>query len=243
MTRDPGSADAHDLPPWIWLILPFALALGVVAARLVTPDIYLYESWVESERGVIENGTAVALFPAIVLGLRALRYRALLPSGWLTVWLVGLVAAAVLFAGEEISWGQQWLGWATPDFVLALNEQGEFNLHNVGKQLTSRTPKSIAGLIVALGGVGFPLWQRWRGAYFTRPTDWRTWVAPTRVVVPAAALAVGLSVIDRLAVWFDLRGLAPLDVDFGELHELCIALFLTFYVASIWQRLAARAAA
>ncbi len=242
MTRHPVGAEAPDLPPWIWLYLPFGLVLAVLLARLLTPDIYLYETWVESERGVIENGTAVALFPAVALGLRALRYRALLPSGWLTLWLAGLTAAAALFAGEEISWGQQWFGWASPDFVLALNEQGEFNLHNMGKQLTSRTPKAVAGLVVALGGVAFPLWQRWRGAYFTQATDWRHWLAPAPMVVPSAALAVGLSAVDRLAVWFDLTDVVPLDIDFGELHEFCIALALTFYLASISQRLAARAA-
>ncbi len=240
MIRDSAGAEAPDLPPWIWLYLPFGLVLAVLSARLLTPDIYLYETWVESERGVVENGTAVALIPAIVLGLGALRYRARLPNRWLVAWLVGLIAAAVLFAGEEISWGQQWFGWVSPDFVLALNEQGKFNLHNIDKQLTGRTPTFIAGLVVLLGGIVFPLWQRWAGAYFTRPTDWRYWMAPTRVVVPTAAIAVVLRVIDPLLVWFDLDDVAPMDIDFGELQELYIALFLTFYIYSMLLRLAAR---
>ena len=225
---------------WVWLYLPFAIVFAVIAARLLIPDIYLYEDWVESERGMVENGTAVALIPAIVLGLRALRHRALLPNRWLVAWLVGLIAAAVFFAGEEISWGQQWLGWDSPDFVLALNEQGKFNLHNIDKQLTSRTPNFLAGLVVLLGGVVFPLWQRWAGAYFTRPTDWRYWMAPTRVVVPTAAIALVLRVIDRLLVWFDLDDVAPMDIDFSELPELYIALFLTLYIYSMFRRLAAR---
>ncbi len=37
----------------------------------------------------------------------------------------------VFIAGEEISWGQRILGFATPDFLLNLNAQGEFNLHNI----------------------------------------------------------------------------------------------------------------
>ncbi len=37
----------------------------------------------------------------------------------------------VFIAGEEISWGQRALGFATPDFLLNLNAQSEFNLHNI----------------------------------------------------------------------------------------------------------------
>ncbi len=46
--------------------------------------------------------------------------------GILTVGVVAL--AAFFFGGEEISWGQTWLGWDTPENYLA----GETNLHNTG---------------------------------------------------------------------------------------------------------------
>ncbi len=227
----------------MWLYLPFAVLSAVVAARLSIPDIYVYEDWVESERGIVENATAVALFPAIALGIPRLGYRAVLPAGWLTGWLLVLTAAAVFFAGEEISWGQQWFGWATPEPVAALNQQGELNLHNMGKQLTSRTPKFLAGVVVVLGGIVFPLWRRWRGIAYTDRADWRSWVAPTRAVVPSAALMLGLRIVDRVADWLGFGGTAPLDIDFGELQELYIALFLTLYVYAMFRRLRAETAA
>ena len=37
----------------------------------------------------------------------------------------------VFVAGEEISWGQRIIGLATPDFLIDLNAQGEFNVHNI----------------------------------------------------------------------------------------------------------------
>lgn len=237
-----AGAGRHEVPRWVWLYLPFAVLSSVVAARLSIPDIYVYEDWVESERGIVENATAVALFPAIALGIRGLGYRAVLPAGWLTAWLLLLTAAAVFFAGEEISWGQQWFGWATPEPVAVLNQQGEFNLHNMGKQLTSRTPKFLAGLVVVLGGIAFPLWRRWRGIAYTDRADWRYWVAPTRAVVPAAALMLGLRIVDRVADWLGFGGAAPLDIDFGELQEFYIALFLTLYVYAMFRRLRADAA-
>ena len=37
----------------------------------------------------------------------------------------------VFAAGEEISWGQRIFGFATPEFLLPLNQQQEFNVHNI----------------------------------------------------------------------------------------------------------------
>ena len=39
--------------------------------------------------------------------------------------------AMVFAAGEEISWGQRIFGFATPDFLMGLNEQKEFTVHNI----------------------------------------------------------------------------------------------------------------
>jgi len=40
--------------------------------------------------------------------------------------------------GEEISWGQQWFHFSTPEFIKEVNRQGEFNLHNLSA-IDSRT--------------------------------------------------------------------------------------------------------
>ncbi len=43
--------------------------------------------------------------------------------------LVGL--AMVFAAGEEVSWGQRVFGFATPDLLASVNEQNQFNVHNI----------------------------------------------------------------------------------------------------------------
>lgn len=40
-------------------------------------------------------------------------------------------ALMLFFAGEEISWGQQILGFATPNALADINYQNEFNIHNI----------------------------------------------------------------------------------------------------------------
>lgn len=47
---------------------------------------------------------------------------------------LSLIVLALMFfvaAGEEISWGQRILGFETPEALRALNEQEEFNIHNL----------------------------------------------------------------------------------------------------------------
>ena len=43
--------------------------------------------------------------------------------------------AMVFAAGEEISWGQRIFGFATPDFLMHLNESKEFNVHNIANSV------------------------------------------------------------------------------------------------------------
>jgi hypothetical protein len=51
-----------------------------------------------------------------------------------------LLLAGLFFFGaaEEISWGQRLLGFATPDWLAAINTQGEANLHNLFKGTSRR---------------------------------------------------------------------------------------------------------
>ena len=41
----------------------------------------------------------------------------------------------IFIAGEEISWGQRIFSFSTPEILTAINDQNEFNLHNVNKKL------------------------------------------------------------------------------------------------------------
>lgn len=49
--------------------------------------------------------------------------------------MVGI--ALVFIAGEEISWGQRIIGFATPDYLLDINDQEEFNVHNISNNFTA----------------------------------------------------------------------------------------------------------
>ena len=85
------------------------------------------------ESGIFETLTAVTLFVAGTLFVfSATKFRdlfGLAVAKWPPL-LLGLLL--IVGAGEEISWGQHWLHFATPESLKGVNDQNEFNLHNIG---------------------------------------------------------------------------------------------------------------
>ena len=80
------------------------------------------------EDGVVEALTAACLFLASLLLFAAAKAeKARLRR---CAYLLGGLAMAIS-CGEELSWGQHVFGFATPDFLIGLNMQQEFNFHNI----------------------------------------------------------------------------------------------------------------
>ncbi|KZY02991.1 hypothetical protein A3721_03900 [Sulfitobacter sp. HI0023] len=82
------------------------------------------------EDGVIENVSAVLLLVAAVYAawvavtVRAIYPRMALMHGFLALLFV-------VMCGEEISWGQRYLGIETPEAMRRINVQAEINFHNL----------------------------------------------------------------------------------------------------------------
>ena len=81
----------------------------------------------------------------------------------LTLWFYLLFSLGIIFiAGEEIAWGQQFFGFATPEEWKKLNFQGETTLHNiVGLQSHSDMIRTTFGLC-GLAGVWLSVQPRFR---------------------------------------------------------------------------------
>ncbi len=114
---------------WIlWLGLPAATLAAKFLLPLLGPE--TWEAFWIGELGFVENGTVAFLIPAIVVSVLIFLRRRELPSG--IGWVMLLLAlASFYFAGEEISWGQHYFGWDTPELFGNLNRQNETNIHNI----------------------------------------------------------------------------------------------------------------
>ncbi|MFT4580771.1 MAG: hypothetical protein ACI915_002098 [Gammaproteobacteria bacterium] len=229
MATSPSNA---DLPRALWLwALPVPL-IAHLCARQFDPQDVIFSRWIESEAGLIENATALLLLPAayfaFVVGLRC--YRRFGPM--LCVWFMCVAGLCFGFAGEEISWGQHWLGWQSPEYFIEHNRQGETNFHNVNIHF-GRVVKSILTLAIIVGGIIMPL-RRVKRAY--RHEFWAI-ATPTLVCVPAAIFVFGIRLVERFKTWFDIEwGL--LAVNLKESQELYIAIFLLLYSWSAYCRFA-----
>lgn len=104
------------------------------------------------EDGFVENLTVVFWLLGAVYILATLDRR----KGWAPHLL--LAAGMIFMAGEEISWGQRLFSFATPADLNAINEQHEFNLHNIAG--IHESIKNIGLLAILIGTVLLPVLQR-----------------------------------------------------------------------------------
>ena len=228
----PAPAGQSELPSWVWLWLPPFMIVTVYITKAVNKAFAIY--FVDSEQGIVEIGTFVVLLPAIYLGIRCWGRRHLLPRRWIGPWLLLVTLACVYFAGEEVSWGQQFFSWNTPEVLGEYNDQGETNLHNISSWFDQK-PRLLLEIWVLVGGAVVPIWRRVRGVVFAEQ-DWRHWFWPGWMCMPAAVL----SYIAILPEWtrdiFRLRPF-PIEVRYSEIQEFYFGLFLCLYLASCWLRL------
>lgn len=104
-----------------------AAVLGALTAVLVAEAPHSLMPLIEGEFGAVETISALAYPVGAFFAVKlARRTHGLHRAHWI-MWTV----LCVLFFGEETSWLQHWIGYATPRSVEALSTQEEFNLHNL----------------------------------------------------------------------------------------------------------------
>ncbi len=94
---------------------------------LLLIDPRLFAALTQEDRGAEYLTAALFMLTSVLLFFTAAAERSL----WRRrVYVLGGIVM-VFAAGEEISWGQRILGFATPDFLIGVNYQNEFNVHNI----------------------------------------------------------------------------------------------------------------
>lgn len=120
-----------------------ALPFTIAALPVVTFGIYIFlqsfpstrafATWLVQENRPVELLTFLSLLAAGVVALRlANRLRKREPYLLAAIALALFGAGCLVVAMEEISWGQQFFGFATPESIKHINRQGEVTLHNLG---------------------------------------------------------------------------------------------------------------
>jgi hypothetical protein len=231
MDRQSHFISQHELSPIVWVVFPPLMLLILIPMAFIEPQWFQQMLSKDDAGGVVELLTVILLLPGIVAGIAIyIHYRKALPNQLLGLWVLMWTLACIYFAGEEISWGQWYFGWETPDSISALNDQQETNLHNISSWFDQK-PKILVELWIFLGGLLLPLWKMIRNKQSTNTFEWQYWILPTLVCVPTA----GLFTFTRFADWISWGVVHQ----FGnsELREYYVALFLSIYLLSIYFRL------
>jgi hypothetical protein len=146
----------------------------------------------------------------------------------LKIW-IGLGALGCLYiAGEEISWGQWFFHWSTPEVWQAVNDQGETNLHNISSWFDQK-PRLLLEIGVVTGGLVLPWLLRRRPALV--PSWLQVLTPPPRLGVIAA-----LYVFVRLADWLSVYAGHGLYERSSEIFECAMFYFVLLYILYVRDR-------
>ena len=230
-TRTAPPGDPVRLSSLWWLWLPIAAILAQLAVDNLFPP--GARNLVNSEQGLVEFLHVVLPFAGMLVALRMLFMPEQRQHSWLWLWLALAAAGSFYIAGEEASWGQHYLQWATPESWQAVNDQGETNLHNTSSWFDQK-PRTLLEIGIVIGGILIPL------AALKRPAIRRLRLAiifPPFICLPSAVLAEAARATERL-----LPLLSPGTLVFSrasEVQETYFYFFILLYLIVLRRRLLA----
>ena len=99
---------------------------------------FFYNFWLEN--GFVEILQVILLILSIIYILKS--YNKILEKKFISIFLIFKVLALFYYLGEEISWGQHFFNWSSPEWFLKNNNQNETNLHNI-TNLLDQLPRSL----------------------------------------------------------------------------------------------------
>jgi hypothetical protein len=231
MTESPRAA-TDRLPQWLWLWFPPLLLVIIIPIKIIAPE--FYRDFIDGELGLIELATPVISIVGAIIGFKLMRIASALPSARIRIWMLLTTLGCIYFAGEELSWGQHLVGWGTPAYLEAINDQEETNLHNISSWFDQK-PRLLLEIWVLVGGIIWPL-RIWSGKAQTAAISAESyWFWPSIELLPTALLAILIRLPERIKSLFGIEQL-PLELRFSEPQEYYFALFLAIYLASVYRR-------
>lgn len=223
---DPGWSES-----WWWLGIPLAVALFVVLSYRIAPE--WHRLWVTREGpGVLETAQFIAMVVGLAIAVQLL-FDPFVRRRPLVLAVTAIAGLSCLFiGGEEVSWGQHILVWQDPNLVSAVNDEGEFSLHNTNKAF-ERTPRTLLELGVLIGGLGVPALC----AVVPRLRHSRLALfLPSTALVPTALFALFFQLGDLLA---KSEGIGSVAARPSEAVEFYLYFFILAYLIVFERRIRA----
>jgi hypothetical protein len=185
--------------------------------------------------GAVEQFTELFLFLGLLLAVPVFfKYRRNIPDRILQTWFVLWLLGTFYFLGEEVSWGQWWFGWDTPEAWAEINRQDETNIHNISSWFSEK-PRLMLELFIYSGGFLIPLFYpkvEKRLELKAPLATWVKWAVPAPACIAPAAFLLFTRLLRLFFV--DYRVL-EFFAD-GEFREMLIAWFILWYLLGLCQK-------
>jgi len=149
-TVDPGWSEV-----WWWLGVPVLVAIWLLVTWQIVPG--WYSKWVIPEGyGILEFSQFVTMVAALFIAVRLLLKPFVRKRPFVFAITIISALSCLYTAGEEMSWGQHFFHWNTPEYWAMVNRQQETNLHNVYPAF-EQWPRAILEIGVVIGGIIVPI--------------------------------------------------------------------------------------
>lgn len=210
-----------------WLYIPLIAIAVQIALNLTLPFETLLH--LHGEDGPLEFIQFLVIGAAFITACTIFVKCRKSASKWLLSW-IGLAAICSFYVTfEEISWGQHFLDWGTPEFWTEVNDQQETNFHNTSSWLDQK-PRLILEIGVLVGGLIMPLIMKLKPALL--PARFAIIYPPATLGV-VAAVAVFVKIADKIGdktemILFE-RG--------SEVIELYLFYFVLLYLFEMKKRM------
>ncbi len=214
----------NNISPIFWLWAPALFLIAHLFIQFALPENVV--TTLTQEDGPYEYAQFAIIAGAFIVALATLPKRARRP--WLAAYVALATVCCFYVAGEEISWGQRFFGWATPADWMAANDHHETNLHNT-YAWADKGPRVLLELAICLGAFPVALLVKYRPSLLPRTFE---------IIYPPFILAVTIACLLFLKIVKPL-GEQLFDIDFqrlSEVHELYTYYFVLLYMVILRKR-------
>ena len=224
-----GSDVCEDnLPSLLTLWLPIATILAYAAIFFTGGKEAAANSLLED--GPFENFQVVLVGCAFLTGAYILAKMPPRNTPWLLGWILLATLGCLFIAGEEISWGQRIIGWATPEGWADINTHKETNLHNLSG-LLNNLPKTLLEYGIYAGVLGVALLRKFKKSWL--PEKFAIIYPAFLVSLPSVVMLLAL----RLGKYLDKTMETGFLPRVSELSEIYLYLFMLCYMLVLKNRL------
>ena len=176
------------------------------------------------ETGLVENLQAFLLLLSLIVALHILSKAHCYPK-WIKAWLTLGILGSLYVLLEEISYGQHYFNWSTPEYWQAYTDQQETNFHNTSSWLDQK-PRLILEIGVIFGGLIVPLLRRIRPSSipeFSKP------ILPQNALFIIALIAIIPNIFERIMDLIGHPEWGEIFIRISEIQELYFYYFILLY--------------